>query len=170
MIWAKKEALRIINFFDERNTEKVWNLSTKERGEYIKICSELIKAKRTHEAFCYVIETLENLIEVKELKSIQNEKARFFNIDFASNRYFKFDGLCSVLKNCLEENVISNNTAAIVQKEIFEALKTQKDKANPIYLFEPFDVEARFKWLKEKVNFWKNEIKKIEVKLYDLES
>ena len=167
---SKKEALRIIKFFNGRNTENVWNTSTKERGDYIKTCLELIKAKRTHEAFCYTLETLKNLPEVKELKSSKNEKARFFKSSWESYRYFEFDGLCSVLKNCFEEKVISVNTAKIVQKEIFEALKTQKAKGIPNYLFEPFDVEARFKWLKEKANFWKNEIKKIEVKLYDLEN
>ena len=121
-------------------------------------------------AFCYTFEMLENFIEVKDLKSTKNKKARFFKTNFASTKYFEFDGLCRVLKNCLEENAISANTVNIVQKEIFEALKTQKYKANTNYLFEPFDVEARFKWLKEKANFWKNEIKKIEVKLYDLEN
>lgn len=167
---SKKEALRIINFFSGRNTEKVWDLSTEERGEYIKICLELIKTKKILKAFCYTFEILENMIEVKDLKSRIYEEARFFKNSFASTKCFEFDGLCRALKNCLEENAISANTFNIVQKEIFEALKTQKDKANPNYLFEPYNVEARFNWLKDKIKFWKNKIKEIEVKLYNLEN
>ena len=163
---TRKEGRMLLEFFQDKNVESFWNESTKKRADYIELHIQLNALEKTKKAIYEILQIVKSLEESKSIKTSYDIRIKYFSL--GRDKVFSFDGLCAALDVFVSEKMVSENKANFLRAEISKALKNKSMKE--MYLFEPYDVEARIKWMEDLLPYYENEIRKIQVELYKLES
>lgn len=163
---TRKEGRMLLEFFQDKNVESFWNESTKKRADYIELHIQLNALEKTKKAIYEILQIVKSLEEAKNVKNSYKIRIKYFAIGI--DKVFSFDGLCAALDVFVSEKMVSENKANFLRAEISKALKNKNVKEQ--YLFEPYDVEARIKWMEDLCTYYENEIRKMQVELCKFES